>query len=222
MMIKMKQFTTLLFLLCSLHAFTQTKNDLERQKLKGEIKSVTEKEYNATEDSLMWISIGHFNDTGNQVDFYTYSPDNKMTSKSIFDYDDTTDKLIDVKRYKADGSINVRTIRKFDIKGNLVEENNFDPQNILFMTARSRYDMKGNQMVKDCFDEYGILYLKTNFQYDKKDRDIEEKEYDSHHGLKFTTSYDYESTDKNGNWRKRITYKNDNRYTVTIREFEYY
>ena len=90
------------------------------------------------------------------------------------------------------------------------------------MTAKSRYDMKGNQVVKDCLNEFGILYLKTNYQYDKKGHDIEEKEYDSHHGLKFTTSYEYQNTDKNGNWRKRITYKNDNQYTVTIREFEYY
>ena len=218
----MNRLFTILLLFSFLHAGAQAKNDLERQKIKGQVKTITEKEYNATQDSLMWISISNYNDTGNQVDFNTYSPDNKLLSKSVFNYDDTTDTLIDVKRYKADGSLNVRTNRKYDVKGNIVEEDNFDPQNILFMKAKSRYDMKGNQMVKDCFDEYGILYLKTNFQYDKKGHDIEEKEYDSHHGLKFTTTYDYENTDKNGNWRKRTTYKNDKTYTVTIREFEYY
>ena len=218
----MSRVLTILLLFCSLHAFSQIKNDLDRQKLKGEIKTLTEKEYNATEDSLMWISISNFNDTGNQIDFYTYSPDNVLLSRSIFNYDDSIGKLSDIKRSKADGSINVRTTYKYDIKGNRIEENNYDPQNVLFMTAKSRYDIKGNQMVRDCLNEYGILFLKTNYQYDKKGHDTEEKEYDSHHGLKFTTSYKYENTDKNGNWRKRITYKNDNQYTVTIREFEYY
>ena len=201
-------------------SFAQLKNDLERQNLKGEIKSVTEKEYNATGDSLMWKSISNYNDTGNQVDFYTYSPDNTLLSKSIFNYNDSG-RLVDIKRYKADGTLNVRTTCRYDMKGNMVEENNYDNQNILFMTAKSRYDMKGNRVVKDCMNEYGILYLKTNYQNDKHGREIEAKEYDSHHGLKFTTSYDYESMDKNGNWRKRTTYKNDDPHTITIREFEY-
>jgi hypothetical protein len=202
-------------------ANAQVKSDLERQHLKGEVKKLIEKEYNGSGDSLMWKGVSTFNDTGNQVDFYTYSPEDVVLSKSIFNYNDSTGKLVDVKRFKADGSLNVKTTFKYDFKGNINEENNYDPQNVLFMTAKSRFDPKGNRMVKDCLNEFGILFLKTNYTYDKKGHDIEEKEYDSHHSLKFTTSYEYEDFDKEGNWRKRTTYKNDVPSSVTIREIEY-
>ncbi len=221
---KMKRlFFTLLLIIPYLyvHAQPQLSYDLERQGLKGDIKKLTEKEYNGTEDSLMWKAVSNYNDSGNQIDYFTYSPNDVLLSKSIFKYNDTTGKLVDIKRYKADGVLNVRTTYKYDMKGHVIEENNYDPQNTLFMIAKSRYDMKGNRTVKDCMNEYGILFLKTNYKYDKHNRDIEEREYDSHHGLKFTTTYDYGNVDKSGNWRRRTMYKNDVPTSVTIREIEY-
>jgi len=220
---KMKRlFFTLLLLVPYLFAHAQEfSSDLERQGLKGDIKKLIEKEFNGTEDSLMWKAVSNYNDTGNQLDYITYSPTDVILSKSIFKYNDTTGKLADIKRFKADGSLNVKTIYKYDAKGRVIEENNFDPQGTLFMTAKSRFDMKGNRTVKDCMNEYGILFLKTNYKYDKHNRDIEEREYDSHHSLKFTTTHEYHDIDRNGNWRKRITYKNDVPNSVTIREIEY-
>ena len=212
---------TLLLISLSLYTNAQfLKTDLQRQKLKGRVKSVTEYEYNATHDSLRWKSVTKYNDTGNAIEFFTYDPAGAMLSKTTFKYNDSG-KIIEDVKYKADGSFNVRTTYLFDFKGNKIEEDNYDVGGTLFMKVLSKFDGKGNRIVKDCFNEFGALFLKCNSKFDDEGHEIEAKEYDSHHGLKFTTTYDYEKTDNAGNWLKRTTYKNDDPFVVTDREIEY-
>ncbi|MFI5196535.1 MAG: hypothetical protein ACHQD8_05550 [Chitinophagales bacterium] len=212
---------TLLLISLSLCTNAQFKNDLRRLKLMGRVKSVTEYEYNAAHDSLRWKSVTKFNDTGNVVGFFTYSPTGTLLSKTTFKYNDSG-KIIEENRYKADGSFNVRTTYQFDIKGNKTEEDNYDAGGTLFMKVLSKFDGKGNRIVKDSYNEFGALFLKCNSKFDDEGHETEAKEYDSHHGLKFTTTYDYEKTDNAGNWLKRTTYKNDDSFEVTDREIAYY
>ena len=82
--------------------------------------------------------------------------------------------------------------------------------------------MKGNPITRDSYNEFGALFLKCNNKFDAKGNEIETREYDSHHGLRFVTTYDYEHNDKQGNWLKKVTYKNDEPAAVTEREITYY
>jgi len=218
---------TLFFISLSILSYAQPlahpapfKNDLTRQKLKGKVRSVTEKEYNALGDSLMLTSVSKYNDSGNEVEFYTYSPTGEKLSKTTFQYNDSG-KLVEEIRYKADGSLNVKTTCKYDEKGNKIEEYNYDAGGILFMKVMEKYDGRGNRIVKDSYNEFGSLFLKCNSKFDENGNETEAKEYDSHHGLKYTTTYDYEKPDNMGNWLKRTTYKNDEPAAVTVREIEY-
>ena len=204
----------------AVNTHNQFKNDLQRQKLKGNVKSLTEYEYNANHDSLRWKSITKFNNDGNAVEFYTYSPEGAMLSKTAFKYNDSG-RIMEENRFKADGSLNVRTTYLFDIKGNKIEEDNYDAGGVLFMKVLSKFDGKGNRIVKDSYNEFGSLFLKCNSKFDGEGHEVEAKEYDSHHGLKFTTTYDYENADKGGNWLKRTTYKNDEPTLIMEREIEY-
>ena len=120
------------FASAQLHTHNQFKNDLARQKLHGNIKTVTEKEFNANGDSLKLRSVSTYNDTGNLVLFITYSPDGASLSRTTFKYNDSG-KLIEEKRYKADGSLNVKTTCVYDVKGNKIEEDNYDAGGILFL-----------------------------------------------------------------------------------------
>ena len=79
----MRSFSCTLILVClSLYSFAQTqnniysqfKNDLRRQKLKGNVSSVVENEYNSTGDSLLLKAVTKYNDKGNMSEFFTYSP----------------------------------------------------------------------------------------------------------------------------------------------------
>ncbi len=225
----MRIFTlTVLFISISICSFGQTpgshnkfKNDLQRQKIKGHVRSVTENEYNDHGDSLKARSVSKFDNKGNEVEFFTYAPSGSILSKTTFKYNDS-DKLIEEVRYKADGTLNVKTTCKYDEKGNKTEEYNYDISGTMFMKVLGKFDGKGNRLVKDCYNEFGSLFLKCNSKFDDEGNEISSKEYDSHKGLKFTTTYDYENADKSGNWLRRTTYKNDDPASVTIREIEYY
>ena len=199
---------------------SQFKNDLLRQKLKGRVTMVTELEYNATGDSLIWKSVTRYDDKGNAAEFNTFSADGAILSKTNFKYNDSG-KLIEENRFKADGSLNVKTTCKYDEKGNKIEEYNYDPAGVLFVKILSKFDGKGNRIVKDSYNEFGSLFLKCNSKFDDDGNEISAKEYDSHHGLKFSTTYEYENADGQGNWLKRTTYKNDNPISVTTREIKY-
>jgi hypothetical protein len=197
----------------------QVKNDLTHLKVKGNIKTITETDYDAKDNSMKSKNVSKFNADGNEVEFCTYGPDNALLAKSVFDYNDSG-KLTDVKRFKPDGSLNVKTTFKFDEAGNKTEEYNYDAGGVLFMKAKNKYAMNGNRQVKDCFNEYGLLFLKSNYKFDKSGNEIEVREYDSHHGLKYTTTFSYESYDAQGNWTKRTTYKNNDPVTITDRTLE--
>lgn len=207
--------------IAQLPAHSRYKNDLTRQKLKGKIRTVTEKEFNATGDSLRLRSVAHYNDSGNEVSFFTYSPDGAMLSRTTFRYNDSG-KLAEEIRYKADGSMNVKTTCLYDDRGNKTEEDNYDAGGILFLKVLNKYDGKGNRIVRDSYNEYGSLFLKCNSKYDEDGNEVLAKEFDSHHGLKYTTTYEYDNADQNGNWLRRTTLKNDDPATVTEREIEYY
>jgi len=198
----------------------QFKNDLQRLKLKGKVKMVTEFEYNAAHDSLRWKGVTKFNEAGNAVEFFTYGPDGVMLSKTVFKYNDSN-KIVEENRYKGDGTFNVKTTYQFDIKGNKIEEDNYDGGGVLFMKVLSKFDGRGNRIVKDSYNEFGHLFLKCNSKFDDDGLETEAKEYDSHHGLKFTTTFDYDQADKEGNWLKRTTYKNDEPFVQTDREITY-
>jgi hypothetical protein len=219
-------YATLLLLCYSFLAFTQPlphnqfKNDLTRQKLHGKIKSLTENEYNAGGDSLKLKSVTIYNDSGNQISFFTYAPDGAVLSRTTFQYNDSG-KIVEEKRLKSDGTLNVRTTYLYDVKGNKIEEDNYDASGIMFLKILNKFDGKGNRIVKDSYNEFGSLFLKCNTKFDELGNEITAKEFDSHHGLKFSTTYEYENVDKHGNWLKRSTLKNDEPAAVTDREIIY-
>jgi len=218
----------LLLLTCTgIFAHAQVKNDLKRQKLKGNVKSVTEYEYSAVpdakealKDGLRMKSICKYNADGNRTEFTTYSADGKLQSRSVYNYNDSGI-LVDVKRYRGDGGLNVTTTYTYDKLGNESEEHNYDPSGAMFMAGKGRYDLNGNRITYDRYDMTGHLFLKSNLRYDRNGNETEEREYDSHESLQFTTTFEYDNYDKQGNWLWKATYKNDVPRTVVEREIEY-
>lgn len=203
------------------------KNDLQREKLKGVVKSVTEYEYAAAEDSktpekgaLRSKAVCKYNADGNRAEYITYSPEGTVLSRSVYNYNDSG-RLTDVKRYRGDGGLNVTTVYEYDKAGNEVGESNTDASGTLFMTSKSKYDLNGNRIVYDRYDGTGHLFLKSNVRFDKNGNPLEEREYDSHSSLQFTTTYEYDDYDKSGNWLQKVMYKNKKPRSLYEREIEY-
>jgi len=219
-LITFSMWVSLVSLAQSPKAHLQFKNDLIREKLKGNVTVLTESEYNGMGDSLLWKGVTKYNNKGNRYEFNTFSADGAVLSKTTYKYNDSG-KLIEEDRYKADGTLNVKTTCLYDERGNKIEEDNYDPAGVLFVKMLCKYDGKGNRIVKDSYNEFGGLFLKCNSKFDDDGNEIIAKEYDSHHGLKFTTTYEYDDADASGNWRKRTTYKNDEPSAITQREIVY-
>ena len=217
----MRYFFSILLLSFTLVLQAQSKNDLGRQKIKGMAKSITEMEYNATGDSLKWKTVARYNDTGNLIDYCTYSAKGALLSRAVYIYNDTTGSLMEERRFKGDSSLIVKVTYVFDEIGNKTEEHNFDVSGKEFMKVLSKFDIKGNRTVKDSYNEFGILFLKANSKFDPQGHEISIKEYDSHHGLKFETGYEYTASDANGNWTQRTTLKNEEPSAITKREIVY-
>ncbi len=215
----MRYFLSILLLAFSL--LVQAKNDLLRQKIKGLAKTITEMEYNAAGDSLKWKTIARYNDTGNLIDYCTYSAKGALLSRAVYIYNDTSGSFIEERRFKADSSLIVKVTYAFDDRGNKIEEHNFDVSGKEFMKVLSKFDIKGNRTVKDSYNEFGILFLKANSKFDPQGREISINEYDSHHGLKFEIGYEYSASDANGNWTQRTTLKNEEPFAITKREIVY-
>lgn len=216
----MRNILFLLFISLPFSDYAQyVKSDLQRQRIKGSIKTVTEYERDAKTNELVTKSVSKYNNAGNQLDYCTYAADNSLLSKSVYSYDDSG-RLTDVKRYRSDGTLNVRTIHRCDARGNVIVDSNYDGSGTLFMVGRSAYNGNGTRRVYDRFSKEGLLFLKSNFKYDSDGNEVEEKQYDSHHGLKYATTYEYEQFDAHGNWTKRIMFKNDEPAVVVDREFE--
>ena len=213
-------------LLCySSVVFGQTKNDLQRAKLVGNISMLTEKEYvakdgKAERGELKSKSVSEYGAAGNKLSFVTYGPANELLSKSVFTYD-SDGALVDVKRYRGDGGLNVTTVYTYDKVGNETAESNKDASGTVFMTAKSKFDLNGNRIVYDRYDLFGHLFLRSNFKYDKRGNEIQEREFDSHESLQFVTTWQYISFDKQGNWTERVMLKNDEPRTITVREITY-
>ncbi len=215
---KLSAFILLVFCLPFSGWAQHAKNDLERQRLKGSIGTITEYERDAKSNDVITKNISKYDSRGDQLDLYSYDKDNALLSKSLFTYNDSG-RLIDIKRYKGDGTLNVRTTCKYDARGFQIEEDNYDGSGMLFMKSVYTFNGNGTPRVLDRFNEFGILFLKSNFKYDDDHNEIEEKQYDSHHGLKFSITYDYDGFDVNGNWTKRTMNKNDDPAIVIEREF---
>jgi hypothetical protein len=211
---------TLILVVSSVVSFAQMKSDVARQKLKGRVKTITELEYDAKKGALRTKAVTSFNDSGYITGFTTYSAEGNLLSKASFIYDSGI--LKEENRYKADGSLMVKIIRKYDEKGNIQEEHSYDGSGTMFLKVIPRYDPKGNRKVKDIYNEYGILFLKANFKFDDKGNETEMKEYDSHHSLSFTTTFSYDKYDSEGNWLERTTYKDDDATIRTEREIIMY
>ena len=111
--------------------------------------------------------------------------------------------------------------RKFDDKGNLIEEASYDEDGELSWKNKSKYDDKGNQIEWAYYDKDGELSGKYKYKYDDKGNPIESASYDEDGELDYKTTYELEYDSKD-NWIKKITYEDDKPTEISEREIEYY
>ena len=100
-------------------------------KLKGKVKSYTESNFDV-DGMLLRRMTNNFDNTGNLIEEYFYNKNDILQSREIYIYD-TSDKIIERKKFNADGKLLHRKTGKFDNKGHIVEfrNSNSNAANIL-------------------------------------------------------------------------------------------
>ncbi|HNW99357.1 MAG TPA: hypothetical protein PKK00_13190 [Bacteroidales bacterium] len=222
-------FITFVLFSCAGDKTKNKKNHLTDLKLKGDVKSLTETIYDASEKfgeiqkgekKYKYFSL--FNEDGNKTD---YSENNFPSLMSNFDkkYDfkyDDKGTIIEWNLYKSNGKLDRKEKYKIDDKGNKIEENWYDGDGSLKFKIIFKYDEKGNLIKTNWYNSHDSLKFKEAFKYDSKGNQIEYIEYkyaaDSSLVIKQTFKYDdknnqIEMNDCNidGSINCKYTYKYD-------------
>ena len=66
------------------------------------------------------------------------------------------------------GSLREKTTSKYDMKGNMIEENRYGADGSLGDKATWKYDEKGNKIEENYYKADGSLLYKTTYKYDEK------------------------------------------------------
>ena len=149
------------------------------------------------------IKSTHYDANGRIEGAWIYKYDAKgnliYTFTSLFTsynykYDDNGNLIEGIVSGDEGGPVCISTY-KYDDNGNTIEENNYNPDGSLISKITFEYDDKGNYIERNSYDTEGSFWEKETFKY------------------KF---------DEEGNWIKRITFKNQIPESIEEREYEYY
>src|SRR5690554_1081903 len=143
------------------------KNDLQKNHLKGKVKSVREKSYVA-EEKFGKIVKGNrggsssdtyviYDEKGNELETKSFNHDGSLSYRSIFEY--KNNKLINRKSYRGSGKLDVNWIYKYDHYGNLIEM--IPNKESYFFRQVYVYDDNGNRIEENSFNSDGSLHSKT-------------------------------------------------------------
>lgn len=199
-------FITLLLIECNTSK-SKIRTDLERQDLKGKVKSIKSVAYRAIE-KFGKIQKGN----ENSIFFYTFNKDGNFiecisnekenNSRQTFIYNDQGN-IIEQKEYDFKGNLKSQTTYSYDRKGNKIEENSFEGYQ--FRRSIYKYDNKCREVetlitisIKGI---NGSIELRKIKEYNNEGNIIEEKTYDNNNNLVIKGIYTY---DEKGNIIKNI------------------
>jgi antitoxin component YwqK of YwqJK toxin-antitoxin module len=110
---------------------------------------------------------------------------------------DTKGNKIEENRYYSNGSLDDKYTYKYDDKGNLTEENRYKSNGSLDWKKTYKYDGKGNRTELNIYDSDGSLDREYTYKYDDKGNLIEENYYNSNGSLSWKYTYKYDGKGNN-------------------------
>jgi|ERR1035437_912855 YD repeat-containing protein len=220
----------LFFYSCSQVKNNQIKNDLTKDKIKGQVLSITETEYEAIDrfgkiekGRLISKSITKYDNYGNELENNIYNEKSELTNKTIYKYNESDKKIeehdIDYKTVKESNQSSFKFF-KYDNKGNLIQDSTvFSFPSELgskFIRTTYTFDNNGNEIEQIGYSGMD-LYDKRINKYDDNNNLIENAYYvgDSLQ-LKVFSKYD-----SNGNEIENNVYNSDGIRLLHKTNFKY-
>jgi len=222
---------TVIFLLMSCKEKGGINNSLISMNLKGNVKSITERRFNAEEKkgkivkeekvkSYNSLTALYFDKEGNIIEKIYYGQGSSIKLKTVYIYDEAG-KLIESEGGYKSGRTE-KSIYKTDEKGNVIEENIFLDSSLVSISYKT-YDECGNMIKEKTLKADGTQESHIVYTYDKK-RNIIEYKFLTTDGRNVSSTYRYEyKFDSKENWVWRLKYDSYGEpYLITEREIEYY
>jgi hypothetical protein len=122
-------------------------------------------------------SFYHVDNTGNQIDYFTYKGDGTLESKLTSLYNNQGI-ILESNEYTK-GKLTLRNTYKYDSKFNNTEESCYWADGTLKWREAFSYDKKGNLEEVTDYKLNGRFESRFTYKYDDKDNVIEENEYNS-------------------------------------------
>jgi hypothetical protein len=166
-------FFILMFISCSTK---QIINDLNNEKIKGNVKTIVEIVYNGSlkfgdfqKQGYKNVKRRTFNRFGNVIEEF----ETGLNLKQIKKYNEK-ELLIEIIAHNSNGSLFGITRYKYDDKNRLIEQSEIGEKDTLISKSILKYNDKGNQEELSSYKSDGLLYDKVILKYDEKDRVIEQ------------------------------------------------
>ena len=201
------------------HLEEDTKNDLEKENLKGKIRLIHQNSYytketfgEVTKTDLYEQIDSYFNEHG-----YLTKENKRYNSSNVFSYEkrtfqhDEQNNIIEL-NYETDsrfGKSKGKTTYKYDSKGNKLEENWYNSKGELEYKYTYKYDSKGNKVEKNSYNSEEKLKERIVYKYDAKGNEVETIGYDSEGKFEGKIVYEY---DDKGNKIAEIQYNSEGKF----------
>jgi hypothetical protein len=179
----------------------QSKNTLKQLKLKGEVSSYTESVYVAHDTVLhpdqipVSKTVYTFNERGRLVSSCYYDIKGKVRYYTTYRIDSLTGLKMEERSCYPDSTFKEKTVYKYDVQGNMLEEKIFDHADSTKPAVVNRYDPKSK---------------------DEPEFDSDEEKVD------IVISTKQKEPDKMGNWQIEVKYEKKLPIAITKREITYF
>ena len=195
-----------------------TKSKLSEQNFKGNVKYISESNYEATykfgeieKSKLICKYYSEFDKFGNKKLGREKSFGEEI--KYLNNYD-VNNNIIETNFYKSDTILAIKIKYKYDLKGNeiekctygrgdsivekkifkynlnnyIIEENLYNSKNKLSSKIKYKYDIRGNKIEESQYNSDGSLFMKITIKYDTMNRNIETN-WNECHGENITPKF---------------------------------
>ena len=201
----MKKYLLAIFVVIgTLHAHTgmaQSKNTLKQLKMKGNVSAFSESVYVAHDTVLR--------------------PDQVPVSKTVYNFNEAG-RLVSSCYYDAKGKVRYYTTYRIDsLTGLKMEERSCYPDSSFKEKSVYKYDVQGNMIEEKIYDHADSTKPAVVNRYDPKSKD--EPEFDSdEEKVNIVISTKQKSPDKMGNWQIEVKYEKKLPIAICKREITYF
>ncbi len=130
--------------------------------------------------------------------------------------------IIELNEYIPWDTLQRREVCKYDDKDNMIEKRGYLPNGKMIFKYTFQYNASGNMTEMDSYKADSTLELKEEMKYDDKGNKISDTRVMADGIKNFDWRFEFKEFDKEGNWIKEISYRDNKPEAITERLLEYY